>query len=92
VANLRVKGYLVNNSVFPDYEIGAQDLIDKFIGDDTGAPLADAVFTLQTDDGYEVTIVADAGSQRRGRECAASFRATVEPKASSEERSTPRER
>jgi len=32
-------------------EIGAQDLIDKFVGDNTGAPLRDAAFTLETDDG-----------------------------------------
>lgn len=56
MATLRVRGYLVNGSVFPDYEIFADDLIEKFIGDDTGAPLESAAFALVTDDGHTVAI------------------------------------
>jgi hypothetical protein len=56
MATFHVRGYLVNKSVFPDYEITADDLIDKFLGDDTGAPLDAASFELHTDDGYTVYI------------------------------------
>jgi hypothetical protein len=56
VARLFLRGYLVNNTIYPEYEIGAQDLIDAFIGDDTGAPLSMARFVLETDDGYRIDI------------------------------------
>lgn len=79
MARLRVRGYLVNDDTFPDYEISAQDLIDKFIGDDTGAPLQGAGFYLDTDDGYRVTIsIAVPKQPRHGpREEPAGMRASV---------------
>lgn len=67
MATLELRGYLVNDVIYPEYQISAQDLIDKFIGDDTGAPLQTAVFTLRTDDGYVVTISVPFPKQpRRG--------------------------
>ncbi|MGA2395264.1 MAG: hypothetical protein ABSH03_18135 [Candidatus Lustribacter sp.] len=74
MARLSVQWYLANGDVHPDYEIDAELLIRKFIGDDTGAPLTDAAFTLETDDGYVVTISVDARDRRRSWERAAAFR------------------
>lgn len=64
MARLSVRGYLVNDNIYPDYEIGAQQLIDAFIGNDTGAPLQTAAFELQTDDGYLVSINVPFPGQR----------------------------
>ena len=73
-----VDGYLVNDVNFPHYELEAQDLIDRFIGDDTGAPLHTAELTVETDDGHLVVISIDPGETRPNRSrTAASMKATV---------------
>jgi lipopolysaccharide export LptBFGC system permease protein LptF len=86
LARLSVRGYLVNDNIHPDYEISAQKLIDAFIGDDTGAPLQTATFTLETDDGNTVTITVPFPKQSRNgpRVAASEIRARVEKQGSTE--------
>jgi hypothetical protein len=82
MARLRVRGYLVNDSIVPDCEISPQELIDKLIGNDTGAALETASFVLDTDDGYCVTISVPVPRQpRKGPQIdATEMRAVVHPK------------
>ncbi len=40
--------------------------MDKFIGNDTGAPLQGACFILETDDGKTVEIIGGAAYRRQG--------------------------
>lgn len=56
MARLFVKGLLADDTTLARFEVTPQELIDKFIGTDTGAPLKEAVLTLETDDGHVVTL------------------------------------
>ncbi|HEX3672266.1 MAG TPA: hypothetical protein VHT92_11240 [Candidatus Cybelea sp.] len=56
MARLFVKGRLADDTTLARFEVSPQELIDKFIGADTGAPLKEAVLTLETDDGHAVTL------------------------------------
>jgi hypothetical protein len=64
-ARLFMTAYLVNDDIIDEREIAPQDLIDKFIGDDTGAPLLGAAFTLETSDGHKVDLGVQFPKQRR---------------------------
>ncbi len=78
MARLFVKALLADDSFLSRYEIAPQELIDKFIGSDTGAPLKEALFTLETDDGYAVSLrVAVPGPWPSGP--AKELKATVKP-------------
>jgi hypothetical protein len=63
-ATLRVRGYLVNDEII-EYDVEPQTLIDKFIGDDTGAPLQTLAFELDTSDGHRVWISVPYPKQPR---------------------------
>jgi hypothetical protein len=63
MTRLRICGYLANENIFPDYEIEPTSVIDKFIGDDTGAPLTSVLITLTTEDGYRVEFWAGTGRE-----------------------------
>lgn len=56
MARLFVKGLLADGTSLARFEVTPQELIDKFIGTDTGAPLKEAILTLETDDGHVVTL------------------------------------
>lgn len=56
MARLFVKGRLADGTSLARFEVSPQELIDKFIGADTGAPLNEAVVTIETDDGHLVTL------------------------------------
>jgi hypothetical protein len=47
---------LVNNTAFKPREIRSREIVDAFVGDDTGAPVQSIWMTLYTDDGHEVHI------------------------------------
>lgn len=78
MARLFLRGYLVNDTIYPEYEVSAQNLIHAFIGDDTGAPLSATRFYLETDDGYRVEIYIPASGDT-GAPRATGFEATVYP-------------
>lgn len=81
MARLRVRGF-GNDAVFPDYEIGPQDLINKLIGEFTGKQLQVATFTLETDDGQCVTISIPIPKPRRGPpQPATEMHATIQPRS-----------
>jgi hypothetical protein len=63
-ATLRVRGYLVNDEII-EYEVEPQMLIDKFIGDDTGAPLQELAFELDSGDGHRVWLSVPCPKQPR---------------------------
>ena len=56
MARLFVEGHLADGTSLARFEVSPQELVDKFIGADTGAPLEQAVFTLETEDGHVVTL------------------------------------
>ena len=64
MSTFRVEGYLVNNMLHPEYDVSADNLIDHFISDDTGAPLQSAAIIIETDDGYTVRISLEPGERR----------------------------
>jgi len=67
MARLFLRAYLVNNTIHPEYEISPQNLIEAFVGDDTGAPLSAACFYLETDDGHRVDITIPAPGRKDGQ-------------------------
>lgn len=77
MARLFVKGHLADGTSLARFEVSPQELIDKFIGTDTGAPLNEAVLTLETDDGHVVTLTV-AVPRTWQRSAANEMRAGVE--------------